>query len=175
VPEVVDRGVTGFIVEDMPHCQAGVIYHFDRIPFFRMPTVGPSPGSQVMCHSSDALSFIPARADGCLFKYRVDLASDATWPGMLASVPAWDVRASPPAWWPCDEQGELRQDSGMLPPAAPAQAQCEGLDQVVLTHTAPPERSAIRCESSVELSYVPPWSAQPARVWWKAAPSYRRA
>jgi hypothetical protein len=136
----------------------GVIYHFDMRPFFRMPTVGPTAGSQVMCHSRDALSFIPPRADGDLFKYRVDLASDPTWPGALPQMSAWDMRADPPDWWPCDENGQLRPDSGMVAPAPAAQADCSGFDHYVLTDTAPPEGSAIRCESKSELRYVPPWS-----------------
>jgi hypothetical protein len=139
-------------------CRAGVIYHFDLAPAFRMPTAAPATGSQVMCHSADSFSHIPPRADGCLFKYRTYLASDPTWPNSYASIASWDMTASPPAWWPCDANGQLRPDSGMVAPAPLARADCDGFGRFQLTRTAPPEGSAITCVSATEFSYVPPWS-----------------
>jgi hypothetical protein len=139
-------------------CRKGVVYHFDTLQLFSMPSAAPAAGSQVMCHSADSFSHIPPRADGCLFKYRTYLASDPTWPNGGAQMLQWDMRANPPAWWPCDANGQLRTDSGMVAPAPAGDADCDGFGRYQLTDVAPPEGSAIACVSATELSFVPPWS-----------------
>jgi hypothetical protein len=141
------------------HCREGVVYHFDTQPFFRMPVAAPAAGSQVMCHGADSFSHIPARADGCLFKYRTYLTSDPTWPNTLPNTLQWDMSASRPDWWPCDASGQLRADAGMVAPApAVADADCEGFDPYKVTDVPPPEGSAITCLSETAFTVVPAWS-----------------
>jgi hypothetical protein len=153
-------GALGFgsFFDPLWYCREGVVYHFDAQPLFLLPTTAPESGSQVMCHSSDSFSHIPARADGCLFKYRTELASDPTWPHALANGMQWDLRQARPAWWPCDESGQLRADAGMVAPTAPTETDCEGMPEYRDPGTAPPVGSAIRCESAISLTFMPPWS-----------------
>jgi hypothetical protein len=68
------------------------------------------------------------------------------------------MRAERPSWWPCDESGQLRANSGLVPPAPAAAAECDGFTANISTHTPPPQGSAIECESATAFRYVPAWS-----------------
>ncbi len=147
----------GSFFDPLWYCREGVIHHLDVSPFFSLPTTPPQPGSQVMCHSADSFSHVPPRADGCLFKYRTDLVSDPSSPHSVGGM-QWDLRSSRPAWWPCDESGQLRADSGMVAPATPAEADCADIAEYRDPGNAPPIGSAIHCEDAQTLTFVPPWN-----------------
>ncbi|HMI90332.1 MAG TPA: hypothetical protein VK509_03160, partial [Polyangiales bacterium] len=85
-------------------------------------------------------------------------ASDPTWPNSTPGELQWDLRANRPAWWPCDENGQLRADSGMVAPVPVGDANCDGFGRYHLTTIAPPEGSSITCVSATEFNFVPPWS-----------------
>jgi hypothetical protein len=67
------------------------------------------PFTQVRCESDTRLQFMPAWSDPC------DRAST-----MVTFVPTGFPELDgeptpPPAWWPCDESGELKPDTAYLP------------------------------------------------------------
>lgn len=124
-----------------------------------LPAQPPPPDSQVRCYGPDALSFIPPDSD-CQRKFTYDLSSENI-PGYAQSGEMqWDLRAEPPAWWPCDADGNLigksyrtpepQQDAGACPDA-PDLAALGG-------EYPPPPHSKIRCTSASSLIAVPLWS-----------------
>jgi hypothetical protein len=149
------------------HCRADIIYDFDDDPQTHLPALPPPPGSQVMCYGHNALSFVPSDPE-CKRKFTYELSSEDI-PGYAGSGSTgadnkpqpWDLRDDPPAWWPCDEQGELIAGTSYKPaatpsddgpcPDAPATAAPGGL-------YAPPPHSKIRCTSPESLIAVPLWS-----------------
>lgn len=135
-------------------CSDGRIQHFDAVPGLRVPNAAPPAGSQVMCYGADALSFIAPRADGCRIKYTFELASDAH----VAPEFAWDLRASRPAWWPCDAQGQLMGDRGYVGASTQPAAACRTLERPEMASRALPTHARVRCESATEISYAPLWS-----------------
>ena len=140
-------------------CQPNVFYHFDDVPSFRMPTVAPPAGSQVLCRSPESLWFVRQRSDGCQYKFAYDLAftTPESW-NLGVELPSWDMRANPPAWWPCDAQGELRTDSGYEPPRAPEPVQCETVEQVSMPWAPLEVGTRVRCDSATDLVYVRDWA-----------------
>jgi hypothetical protein len=145
-------------------CKPGRIYHHGREPSFRIPNVAPPPGSQVMCHSRESLSYIPPSNDGCLNEFGYDLS----WKGEPWTPdfdPSWDRSASPPDWWPCQADGTLRADSGFIAPQPLPEAQCGPQLQRKPT-LAPPPHSRVQCRSATSLAFMTAWSdaCEPASV-----------
>jgi len=157
--EMMEATGTGYGDYDLDfQCQPGVFYHFGDVVWTRMPTVAPPPGSQVLCHSRDSFSYIPPREDGCLYKFIYDLWAEDAGP---ASAPGdgfvgWDLRDSPPSWWPCDAQGELLADSGYIGPEE-LEVECSYEPGLQAARNPPPVGTRVRCEGSNELTFLREW------------------
>jgi hypothetical protein len=172
------QGVTAYVLtgntnQDVPadwKCRSAFIYDIDRIPHYHMPTVAPEPGSQVRCYSRDSLSYVPPRSDGCHFKYSYELSSES-YENPVSSGPdedewnalwTWDMRAQPPAWWPCDENGELRADSPYEAPRELPEVNwndCEfSSPRLTAPDYPPPPNSQVHCLSATEYRLRPLWS-----------------
>lgn len=158
------QAYTGIPFHEPPtdfRCRPDIIYDFDDDPKTHLPALPPPPGSQVRCYGHDALSFIPDAPD-CRRKFTYDLSS-ADIPGYAASDERmqWDLRSSPPPWWPCDADGNLDTASPYEAPApdtaeqacpeAPASAAPGG-------NHPPAPHSKIRCTSPSSLIAVPLWA-----------------
>lgn len=114
----------------------------------RVPTAAPPSGSEVLCYGADALSFIPKRIDGCRIKYTYELSSDA----------GWDMRQARPDWWPCDEQGQLRPNTGYAAASVQNASSCGEPRKLQMPVRPLPVQARVRCESPTVLSYAPLWS-----------------
>jgi hypothetical protein len=137
-------------------CSGGRIEHYDLNPGLRLPSAAPPSGSQIMCYGPDALSFIPARGDGCRIKYTYELTSTG-----IAGLPndmSWDLTGSRPSWWPCDAQGQLRTDTAYVAANTQPATSCRTSLHVQFPRRALPGHARVRCESATELSYAPLWS-----------------
>lgn len=132
-------------------CDAGQLVHADASIGLHMPTAAPPAGSQVLCYGSDALSFIPAHTNGCAFKYTYDLAMPAADGG---EGPHWDLRAQPPAWWPCDGAGALRSGTPYVPANIAPATSCPA-PRTVLWWGMAPGHAQVRCESALAFEYRP--------------------
>jgi hypothetical protein len=139
-------------------CDPHVLYDFDQVPTWRLPSIAPEPGSQIKCYSHESFSYIPPRADGCSFKYSYDLSSQyyTDWDYPLAR---WELRDQPPAWWPCDESGQLRADTPYEPAREPQGYGCRhDLPDVIDQWYPPPPNSQIHCLSLAEYQLRPLWA-----------------
>jgi len=145
-------------------CQPDVIYDFDDDPRTHLPAQPPPPDSQVLCYGHDALSFIPDDP-ACKRKFTYDLSSDAI-PGYTRDGALhWDMHTDPPAWWPCDADGQLIAEAPYKAPERLDSARADGApcpDAPALAALGgtypPPPHTKIRCTSASSLVAVPLWS-----------------